>query len=99
MDDEIEEGMIQYTSDIVDNFKDLTKYKIHVSNLEKDITEAALSSYFSRYGSITDIKIIRKVAGDKGYNYSFITFDSVESANRALAESIGWSVKSAIRTS
>ena len=53
--------------------------------------------YFQKFGNITDIKIIRKMNGDKGYNYSFITFDSIESAKKALKESNGWSVKIAMR--
>ena len=97
MDKEFEESMIQQHRMQFENTNDPFKFKIHVANLDKDITEQELLGYFSRFGGITDIKIIRKINGDQGYNYSFITYDSVESAKRALKESIGWSVKIAMR--
>lgn len=40
MDDEIEEGMIQYGSETNDSRGgDSLKYKIHVSNLDKEVSE------------------------------------------------------------
>ena len=97
MDDEIEEGMIQYSSDLVEAKTDPLKYKIHIGNLDKDIKEQTLINFFGRFGEIREVKIIRKMANDKGYNYAFVTFEHTESATRALAESEGWSVKSALR--
>lgn len=38
------------------------------------------------------------MTNDKGYNYAFVTFERSESAKKALANSEGWSVKSALRS-
>lgn len=59
------------------------KAKIYVGNLNKKTNEASLAYYFSVFGDIDDVKLIRDHSTNESRGFAFITFEKVESAEKA----------------
>ncbi|XP_028392217.1 HIV Tat-specific factor 1 homolog [Dendronephthya gigantea] len=57
--------------------------KIYVGNLNKKTNEASLAYYFSVFGDIEDIKLIRDHDTKESRGFAFITFEKIESAENA----------------
>ena len=57
--------------------------KIYVGNLNKKTNEASLAYYFSVFGDIEDIKLIRDHDTKESRGFAFITFQKIESAEKA----------------
>jgi len=71
--------------------------KIYVGNLSFNTTEQELEELFGQYGKITEIALIRDRVTNQLKGFGFITFDSQEGAQNALAmdgkEFLGRSLK------
>lgn len=66
--------------------------QVFVGNLPQDITEDTLRQFFSKYGSILDIRINRtnqqKNSNTRTPNYGFVTFDKVEIVQSILRQKV-----------
>lgn len=64
--------------------------QVFVGNLPQDITEDTLRQFFSKYGSILDVRINRtnqqKNSNTRTPNYGFVTFDKVEIVQSILKQ-------------
>jgi RNA recognition motif-containing protein len=59
--------------------------KIYVGNLPFQLSEQDLDASFQQFGKIKEISIIKDRDTNECKGFAFITFDSAESANGALA--------------
>ncbi|CAF3646499.1 unnamed protein product [Fusarium graminearum] len=59
--------------------------EIHISNLDRSISEIELKDVFSKYGNITRVNIPATLAG-KNKGFAFIDFETKEEAAKAVAE-------------
>jgi RNA recognition motif-containing protein len=58
--------------------------KIYVGNLNFRITEDAIRAVFSDFGTIQDCRMIRDRETGNFKGFAFITFDTPESAQKAI---------------
>lgn len=63
--------------------------KIYVGNLSYSTTEDGLRDFFANYGNIEDLIIIMDRGTGRSKGFGFVTFDSSEAANSAVAASNG----------
>ena len=59
--------------------------QIYVGNLPYRVDETDLRGYFSRFGGIQAIKIIRNFKTGRSKGYAFVTYQSAKHAAKALA--------------
>lgn len=59
--------------------------QIYVGNLPYRVDETDLRGYFSRFGGIQTIKIIRNFKTGHSKGYAFVTYQSAKQAAKALA--------------
>lgn len=64
---------------------DYTNEQIYVGNLPYRLDETDLRGYFSRFGGIQAIKIIRNFKTGRSKGYAFVTYQSAKQAAKALA--------------
>jgi len=69
------------TSDTLDYINE----QIYVGNLPYRVDETDLRGYFSRFGGIQAIKIIRNFKTGRSKGYAFVTYQSAKHAAKALA--------------
>lgn len=62
----------------------MSEAKIYVGNLSYGATDGDIESYFQKYGSIKDVKVITDRDTGRSKGFAFVTFDAAESANNAL---------------
>ncbi|KAM6555551.1 hypothetical protein CsatB_002570 [Cannabis sativa] len=60
------------------------KKKIFIGGLPHQIEEAELKTYFSDFGTVVTIEILREKITDKGRGFGFVTFDSEEAVEKVL---------------
>lgn len=72
--------------------KQYAKDKIFVKNLLSNIEDEELKALFSKFGGIVDAKVLRDEAG-KSKGAAFLQFYSTKSAERAVLEMNGRSIK------
>ena len=63
--------------------------KIYVGNLSYNTTEDGLRDFFGHYGKIEDLIIIMDRGTGRSKGFGFVTFDSSDAANNAVAEGNG----------
>jgi cold-inducible RNA-binding protein len=63
----------------------MSQNKIYVGNLSFDTTASDLEEFFSQYGKIVDVKLIKDRDTDKSKGFGFITFDTQKGAQASLA--------------
>jgi len=63
----------------------MSQSKIYVGNLSYDATDADLNEHFGQYGQISEVRLITDRATGRSKGFAFITFDSADSAQGALA--------------
>lgn len=59
--------------------------QIYVGNLPYRMDESDLQGYFSRFGGIQTVKIIRNFKTGRSKGYAFVTYQSAKQAAKALA--------------
>lgn len=64
---------------------DYTNEQIYVGNLPYRLDETDLRGYFSRFGGVQAIKIIRNFKTGRSKGYAFVTYQSAKQAAKALA--------------
>jgi cold-inducible RNA-binding protein len=63
--------------------------KIYVGNLSYSVTEQQLSEYFSKFGEVTDVKVITDRATGRSKGFAFVTFASNNAVNTAVEKANG----------
>ncbi|KDP36187.1 hypothetical protein JCGZ_08831 [Jatropha curcas] len=63
--------------------------KLFVGGLSFYTTENGLSEAFSQYGQVVEAKIVTDRVSDKSKGFGFVTFASVDEADKALTEMNG----------
>lgn len=63
--------------------------KLYVGNLPWTTTEEALSQHFANYGTVVEAKIIYDKETTRSKGFAFVTFDSEESADKAIEATDG----------
>ena len=59
--------------------------QIYVGNLPYRVDESDLRDYFSRFGAIETVKIVRNFRTGRSKGYAFVTYSHPDQASRALA--------------
>ena len=59
--------------------------KLYVGNIPYTTTEADLQASFSAYGQVEEVKIITDRETGRSRGFGFVTFDSQEDAEAAMA--------------
>lgn len=64
--------------------EDFSSDQIYIGNLPYHVGENDLNDYFSRFGTIESIKIIRNFRTGRSKGYAFVTYASAKQAIKAL---------------
>jgi RNA recognition motif-containing protein len=60
----------------------MESHRLYVGNIDHSMTEEDLREVFSRFGTLTDVKIIR----DKGFGFvAYATLEEAEEARKTMA--------------
>lgn len=59
--------------------------EVHVTNLDRAVTEADIREVFSKYGTVTRVNIPQSLAG-KNRGFAFLDFEDKDQAEKAVAE-------------
>jgi RNA recognition motif-containing protein len=62
----------------------MSEAKIYVGNLSYGATDGDIESYFQKYGSIKDVKVITDRDTGRSKGFAFVTFEDPSSAQKAL---------------
>ena len=65
----------------------MTCKKLHCRGIKEDHTEDGLRDYFSSYGNIESVKIVRDPNTNQVKGFAFVTFDDYDPVDRALCKS------------
>lgn len=63
----------------------MNENKIYVGNLSYSVSEDDLKQHFDQYGPIGEVKLIIDRDTNRSKGFAFITFDSKDAADAALA--------------
>jgi RNA recognition motif-containing protein len=63
--------------------------KLFVGSLSWNTTDNELSDAFSRFGEITEAKVITDRESGRSRGFGFVTFDNTDAANTAISEMNG----------
>lgn len=66
-------------------YEDFSNDQIYVGNLPYHLGENDLRNYFSRFGAVKTIKIVRNFRTGRSKGYAFITYASAKQAVKALS--------------
>lgn len=67
------------------NVRGNPQYNIFVKKIDKSVTGKEFHDYFSKYGNIISAKLVEDDDGEV-VGYGFVLYDSLESADKAIAE-------------
>lgn len=59
--------------------------QLYIGNLSYRVHERDLRRFFSKYGEITHLKVVKDRDTRRSKGFGFVTFESAAEANRALA--------------
>ena len=62
----------------------MSQSKIYVGNLSYDTKEADLESFFSKYGPLTEVKLIKDIHTGRSKGFAFLTFEDQKAAEASL---------------
>jgi RNA recognition motif-containing protein len=63
--------------------------KLFVGNLSFDTNDEGLMNTFSRFGQVTEAKVITDRATGRSRGFGFVTFEDAANADKAIAETNG----------
>jgi cold-inducible RNA-binding protein len=63
--------------------------KIYVGNLSYNSKETDLENFFSQFGQLSEVKLIKDMHTGRSKGFAFLTFESQESAEKACKEANG----------
>jgi len=64
---------------------DLNLKQIYIGNLSYQISEQNLKEYFSQFGSVNQVRVVKNRSSGRSKGFGFVTYDHAESAKKALA--------------
>ena len=64
---------------------DLVNEQIYIGNLPYRVSERDLRDYFSGYGQIVDLRVVKDRKTGRSKGYAFLTFGNVREANKSLS--------------
>ena len=67
----------------------MSEAKIYVGNLSYGATDGDIESYFQKYGTIKDVKVITDRDTGRSKGFAFVTFETPDSAQKAVTEADG----------
>eukprot|EP00081_Caenorhabditis_elegans_P026250 NP_509705.3 TIA-1/TIAL RNA binding protein homolog [Caenorhabditis elegans] len=74
-------------------------FHVFVGDLSKDVSNELLKSTFTKFGEVSEAKVIRDVQTQKSKGYGFVSFPNKQNAENAIAGMNGkWIGKRAVRT-
>jgi RNA recognition motif-containing protein len=62
----------------------MTVKKLFIGGLRENVTEDDLKSYFSQYGSILEVVIIKEKDTSKSRGFGFVTFDDYDPIDKII---------------
>lgn len=62
----------------------MSESKIYVGNLSYDVTGDQLNEFFSKFGEISDVKLISDFETGRSKGFAFITYGSEDAVNAAI---------------
>lgn len=62
----------------------MNQAKIYVGNFSYSVTEEELNEFFSQYGAIQELNLIKDRETGRSRGFAFISYDSPQSAQNAL---------------
>jgi RNA recognition motif-containing protein len=63
----------------------MVQSKVYVGNISYDTTGDDLTQLFSVYGNVVEVKLITDHATGRSKGFAFVTFETAEAANAAIA--------------
>ena len=63
----------------------MNQSKIYVGNFSYSVTEEELNEFFSQYGAIQELNLIKDRETGRSRGFAFISYDSQQAAQNALA--------------
>ncbi len=64
---------------------DITNKQVYVGNLSYQVNEQNLKEFFSKYGAITQVRIVKNYGSGRSKGFGFVTFNTTKEAEKALA--------------
>ena len=64
--------------------EDYINEQVYIGNLPYRIDENDLKGYFSKYGAVQTVKVVRNFKTGQSKGYAFVTYASARQANSAL---------------
>src|SRR3954453_20296498 len=74
------------------------KTKLHIGNVPASTTQADLHGLFSRQGAVSEVKLVIDRAPGRTRGFAFVTMETLEGAQAALASLNGEIVRGAFIT-
>jgi len=65
--------------------------KLYIAGISFDADEAAVKSFFSRYGNVTDAKVMRDKMTNRSRGFGFVTFEDPSVAEKVSNMKLEWS--------
>jgi hypothetical protein len=62
----------------------MTVKKLFIGGLRENVTENDLKSYFSQYGSILEVVIMKEKDTSKSRGFGFVTFDDYDPIDKII---------------
>jgi heterogeneous nuclear ribonucleoprotein A1/A3 len=62
----------------------MTVKKLFIGGLRENVTEDDLNSYFSQYGSILEVVIVKEKDTSKSRGFGFVTFDDYDPIDKII---------------
>lgn len=59
--------------------------QVYIGNLSYRVRERNLREHFSRYGDVSEVKIVKNRSTGRSKGFGFISFSSIKYANKALS--------------
>ncbi len=64
---------------------DVNNKQVYVGNLSYQVTEQNLKDFFSKYGNITQVRIVKNYSSGRSKGFGFVTFETTKEAENSLA--------------
>lgn len=64
---------------------DIANKQVYVGNLSYQVGEQNLKDFFSKYGTITQVRIVKNYGSGRSKGFGFVTFSTAKEAEKSLA--------------
>ena len=70
----------------LNNFENEKSRRVHIKHLKKSTTEKDLKAYFSKFGKISDVFLIKDFSNDSAFEYAYVEFEDKKAVNKVFEE-------------